>query len=69
MTDGIKGLDVFTINDIACELIDEIARRVQDRMGVKTGDFASHYFSEPERLMEIAQIVGEYAEAEWKHAQ
>jgi hypothetical protein len=59
-------LNVFEINDIACDVQNEIARLVQEKMGVTDGGFAGQYFSGDERLIEIAQIVGDYAEAEWK---
>lgn len=65
----ITALDVFQINDIAAELIDELCRKVQHKMGVTDGGFAGQYFSDSEYHVDMAQIVGEYAEAEFKHHQ
>lgn len=58
------GIDVFTINDIADEIIHEIAKRVQYKMGIKTGDGGGQFFSDDQHRIDIAQIVGDYADFE-----
>lgn len=59
-----KRLSAVQIKDLAEIAANEAIKQIQDKLGVKSGDFAGLYFSGDERWSQITNALVDYVRAE-----